>query len=537
MHTLIVQQLGRRDYLSALDLQVELRDKVHADSSTEYLLLVEHPPVITLGRRANKANVLLGEDELRRRGFEVHEATRGGDVTYHGPGQIVGYPIIDLNRHHLGLREYMRALEETLIRTVGEFGIEGSRIEGLTGVWTPKGKVAAIGVAIRSWVSYHGFALNVAPDLSHFLAITPCGIPDKPVTSMAKLLGRDISLDEVLPVVERHFREVFGFACPAPDCSPAPLWAGPHGKEGAPQGGRTTSRRRLPPWLTKRLPQGNAVESVRAMLAERGLHTVCQSAHCPNIWECFSRHTATFMILGDRCTRTCGFCAVAKGEPLPLDPDEPARVADAARKLGLKHVVITSVTRDDLADGGAAQFARAIAAVREGAGATVEVLTPDFAGNEDAIRTVVSARPEVYNHNIETVPSLYARVRPQADYARSLALLERVKRLDAGVFTKSGLMLGLGEAEGEVLATLADLRRAGCDLLTLGQYLSPSKAHLPVARFVPPEEFDELGRKARSMGFLGVASAPFVRSSHEAGALFAEASTARRNTIVTKRLS
>jgi len=238
---------------------------------------------------------------------------------------------------------------------------------------------------------------------------------------------------------------------------------------------------------------------------------------------------------------------------LPVDPDEPARVADAAKRLGLRHAVITSVTRDDLADGGAAQFARTIAAVRgldapsvSNGGAsrhvgtvrpekwqtgmsappTVEVLTPDFAGNEDAIGTVVSARPEVYNHNLETVPSLYARVRPQAGYARSLALLETVKRLDPGILTKSGLMLGLGETEGEALATLADLRRAGCDLLTLGQYLSPSKAHLPVARFVPPEEFDELGRKARSMGFLGVASAPFVRSSHEAGALFAEA---RRN--------
>ncbi len=504
--------MGRRGYQPALDLQVELRDKVHADSSTEYLVLVEHPPVITLGRRANRANVLVSEDELRRRGFEVHEVTRGGDVTYHGPGQIVGYPILDLNRHRLGLRDYMRALEEVLIRAIAEFGIEGSRIDGLTGVWTPKGKVAAIGVAIRSWVTYHGFALNVDPDLSHFLAITPCGITDRPVTSMAKLLGRHVALDEVLPVVERHFRDVFGFA-PARE-------------------------RRLPPWLTKRLPAGGAVESVRAMLAERELHTVCQSAHCPNLWECFARHTATFMILGDVCTRACGFCAVGKGRealspskggPKPLDADEPARVTDAAKRLGLRHVVITSVTRDDLADGGAEQFARTIAAVRQGvqtgmsAPPTIEVLTPDFGGNEEAIRTVVSARPEVYNHNLETVPSLYGRVRPQAGYARSLALLETVKRLDPGVLTKSGLMLGLGEAEAEVLATLADLRRAGCDLLTLGQYLAPSKAHLAVARFVPPEEFDALGRKARGMGFLGVASGPFVRSSHEAGALFAEA--------------
>ena len=296
MFDLVVQQLGRRGYQSTLDLQLELRDKVRADSSVEYLLLVEHPPVITLGRRADKAHVLLGEDELRRRGFEVHEASRGGDVTYHGPGQIVGYPIVDLNRHKLGLREYMRALEETLIRALSEFGIEGSRIDGLTGVWTPKGKVAAIGVAIRSWVSYHGFALNVDPDLSHFLAITPCGITDKPVTSMAKLLGRAVDPAEVRPVVERRFREVFGF---------------PEKVTGALTTSRCLSpfpdKRRLPPWLTKRLPPGPEVESVRAMLAERSLHTVCQSAHCPNLWECFSRRTATFMILGDRCTRDCRF--------------------------------------------------------------------------------------------------------------------------------------------------------------------------------------------------------------------------------------
>ena len=512
MNTLSVEQLGRRDYRSTLDLQVELRDKVHADSSTEYLLLVEHPPVITLGRRANRANVLVGEEELRRRGFEIHEVTRGGDVTYHGPGQLVGYPIIDLNRHRLGLREYMRALEEALIRAVGEFGIEGSRIDGLTGVWTSGGKVAAIGVAIRSWVSYHGFALNVDPDLSHFRAITPCGISDKPVTSMAKLLGRPLALAEVAPAVERHFREVFGFAA---EKGSDPLTM---------SGGLTPfPPRRRPPWLKKRLPQGPEVESVRAMLAERSLHTVCQSAHCPNLWECFARRTAAFMILGDRCTRACGFCAVTKAAPLPVDPGEPARVADAAKALGLRHVVITSVTRDDLADGGAAQFAETIAAVRRATGATVEVLTPDFGGNEDAIRTVASARPDVYNHNLETVPSLYRRVRPQADYARSLALLETVKRLDARIMTKSGLMLGLGETTDDVLAVLADLRRAGCDLLTLGQYLAPSKEHLPVARFVPPEEFEELGRKAREMGFAGVASAPFVRSSHEAGTLLSEA--------------
>ena len=501
VHKLIVKQLGRRDYLSTLDVQMALRDKVRGDSSTEYLVFVEHPPVITLGRRADRENILMDEEELKRRGFELHEVTRGGDVTYHGPGQIVGYPIIDLDRHRAGVREYMRRLEEVMIRTLARFDIEGERIDGLTGVWTAWGKVAAIGVAVRRWVTYHGFALNVNTDLSHFAAITPCGIRDRGVTSMAKILGRSVDEEEVRAVLEEHFRAAFDF----------------------PAAGPRERARRLPPWLTKRLPRGAEVERVRSLLRKHALHTVCQSAHCPNLWECFSRKTATFMILGDCCTRDCRFCAIRSGVPEPVDTGEPERVAKAAHELGLKHVVVTSVTRDDLPEGGASQFVRTINAVRDATGATVEVLTPDFAGNTDAVRTVVEARPEVYNHNLETVPSLYEEVRPGADYARSLELLQRVKELDANVFTKSGLMLGLGESTEEVLDVLEDLRRVGCELLTLGQYLAPSREHLPIARFVPPEEFDELGRKAREMGFGGVASAPFVRSSHNAAALYAEA--------------
>ena len=500
MHHLTVQNLGRRDYLAALDAQIALRDRVREDSSQEYLVFVEHPSVVTLGRRADRANVLVNEAELRRRGVALHETSRGGDVTYHGPGQIVGYPIIDLNRHRIGVRDYMRKLEEVIIRTLARFEIDGERVAGLTGVWTARGKVAAIGVAIRRWVTYHGFALNVNTDLSHFGVITPCGIPDKPVTSMAQVLGRDVDEAEVHRVLELHFRHVFGFE---PSAS-------------------TPRRRKLPPWLTKRLPTGGEAEKVRSMLADLELHTVCQSAHCPNIHECFSRRTATFMILGDRCTRRCRFCAVGKGAPTPVDPDEPARVAAAVKKLGLKHVVVTSVTRDDLTDGGASHFARTVEAVRNATGATVEVLTPDFQGNESAIRTVLDACPEVFNHNVETVPALYATVRPEADYRRSLDVLRFVGACDDGMLTKSGLMLGLGESRDEVLAVLADLREAGCDLLTLGQYLAPSKTHLDVTRFVPPEEFDELGVIARDLGFAAVASGPFVRSSHNAAALYAE---------------
>lgn len=257
---------------------------------------------------------------------------------------------------------------------------------------------------------------------------------------------------------------------------------------------------------------------VKELLDQLGLNTVCQNAHCPNLGECFSRGTATFMIMGDVCTRNCGFCAVEKGGSGPLDPGEPVRVARAAKELGLSHVVVTSVTRDDLPDGGANHFVETIHAIRQVLpSAKVEVLIPDFKGSLRDLKRVVEARPDVLNHNLETVPRLYPWVRPQADYSRSLEVLGAAKRFDEAIITKSGLMLGLSEEKVEVLDTMEDLRSVGCDLLTLGQYLAPSEDHLPVARFVPPEEFQELKLKGEKMGFLGVASAPLVRSSYRAG--------------------
>lgn len=275
-------------------------------------------------------------------------------------------------------------------------------------------------------------------------------------------------------------------------------------------------RRRLPPWLKRPLPQPEMMFTSN-LIEELKLETVCESAKCPNRTECWSRKTATFMILGNVCTRPCGFCSVPKGKTEALELDEPERVAEAALRLGLKHVVITSVTRDDLPDGGAEHFYQCVLAVREKTGAVVEVLTPDFLGNEAAIRRVIEAQPEVFNHNTETVPRLYHRVRRNAEYQRTLNLLAQVKREAPHLTTKSGLMLGLGETTEELLEVCADLRNVGCDLLTLGQYLQPSPAHLPVERYVPPEEFEELGRLTREMGFRYVASGPFVRSSYHAG--------------------
>ncbi len=280
--------------------------------------------------------------------------------------------------------------------------------------------------------------------------------------------------------------------------------------------------RRLPDWLRRPLPRGNANFFTQNLLDELRLETVCENARCPNRPECYAQKTATFMILGNVCTRPCGFCAVPRGKTLPLEKDEPSRVAEAAVRLGLRHVVITSVTRDDLDDGGAEHFSQTVRAVRARTGAVVEVLTPDFLGRTAAIDRVIDAHPEIFNHNLETVPRLYHRVRRNAEYRRSLELLRRVKRRDPGIQTKSGIMLGLGETNDEVLDVFADLRAAGCDMLTVGQYLQPSLTHLPVERFVPPAEFESLGRLARRLGFRRVASGPFVRSSYHAAELAAE---------------
>lgn len=280
-------------------------------------------------------------------------------------------------------------------------------------------------------------------------------------------------------------------------------------------------RTKKPAWLRRRLPAGPEFEHIRQLVDQGGLHTVCQAARCPNIWECFSRQTATFLILGDRCTRNCRFCAVGHQPEKPPDPEEPGRVAKAAGQMNLRYVVITSVTRDDVPDGGAGHFAETIRQIRlRLPEARVEVLIPDFQGSPDSLQTVLAAKPDVLNHNIETVPRLYPTVRPGAVYARSMELIRSVSRFTTGIPSKSGLMLGLGEKAAEIKATLGDLRVAECSFLTLGQYLQPSAAHLPVERYVAPEEFDDWKEKALAMGFKEVASGPFVRSSYHADSLY-----------------
>lgn len=274
-------------------------------------------------------------------------------------------------------------------------------------------------------------------------------------------------------------------------------------------------QRKHPPWIRARIAENDDVRRMRELVHSRQLHTVCESASCPNIGECWGRGTATFMILGDVCTRNCRFCDVPPGQPSPPDPDEPRRVAEAIHALHLRHAVITSVTRDDLPDGGAAAWAEVILSVRaENPGCRVEVLVPDFQGDEPALQRVFAARPDVFGHNLETVPRLYPAARPQAIYARSLRVLRLAK--DAGLLTKSGVMLGMGETQDDLLAVMQDLRQAGCDVLTLGQYLKPTPLHLLVARYWTPEEFDALRGIAEQLGFAHIESGPLVRSSYRA---------------------
>lgn len=278
-----------------------------------------------------------------------------------------------------------------------------------------------------------------------------------------------------------------------------------------------TLPRHLPRWLKRNVPKGNANHFTAKLIDSLQLETVCDHARCPNRMECYAQKTATFMILGDVCTRRCGFCSVSKGKTRPVDPGEPGRVAEATRRLGLRHVVITAVARDDLADGGAAHFVRCVEAVRRETDATVEVLPSDFAGNRAALDRLIDAAPEVYNHNTETVPRLYRKVRGRkADYRWTLEIFRHVRRRSRQIKTKTGLMLGLGETEEELLDTLADLHEAGCRMLTLGQYLQPSSEQLPVERYYTPAEFDALGRAAERIGFARVAAGPFVRSSYHA---------------------
>jgi lipoic acid synthetase len=527
LSTLRARWVGRVPYREADVLQRAL----HERTDDQYLLLLEHPHVYTLGSSADPAHVLVEPASV---GAEVLHVDRGGDVTYHGPGQLVGYPVLSLAEWRAGQRDvvaYVRRLEDVLIRTLADFGIEAARAKGFTGVWVGDEKVAAIGVRVARGRTRHGFALNVDPDVAMFSHIVPCGIRDRGVTSMARLLGEAPEMRAVVDRVVAHLAEAFAFDDverqdvvwrESPNDLSSFTRAAIEGTAPVRLLGRlaeagvgTAAETKRPEWMRVRARFDDGYLDLKRLMREQNLHTVCEEAGCPNIYECWADRTATFMILGDRCTRACGFCLVDTRKPLPVDDGEPQRVADAVRTMGLAHAVITCVARDDLPDGGAQIFAQTVHAIRSTSPLTrVELLISDCRGDDASLQAIFDARPDVLNHNLETVARLQRAARPSAGYARSLAVLARAK--SAGLVTKSGLILGMGETAAEVRAALRDLRSVGVDIVTIGQYLRPSAHHLPVVKWWSPDEFAELGTFGESLGFAHVEAGPLVRSSYHA---------------------
>jgi len=530
-----VRWLGRVRYRDADVLQRALCKA----GGAEYLLLLEHPHVYTLGVRAKAEHVLSDPESV---GAELVHADRGGDVTYHGPGQLVGYPILNVPMGLRAVPAHVHAIEQLVIDAIGDLGLGGAgRLADYPGVWMdPQGpaprKLCAVGVRIDRGRSMHGFALNVEPDLSMFGHIVPCGLTGLGVSSLAAE-GLNVTMREVLEAIVRRAPDqlVPGAQVERQDSS---WWPGPQrtllpggAVQGASRSPRALDRRLLdagvdpgqgvaisspkPVWARAQARIGPELIRLRSTMRELDLVTVCEEAGCPNIFECWGEGTATFMINGERCTRACGFCLIDTRRPLPLDPGEPGRVAEAVERMRLSHAVVTAVARDDLADGGAMAFAETIASIRRRSpGTTVEVLIPDCKGEEAALNIIFDARPDVLNHNLETVNRLQRAVRPSASYARSLSVLAR--SVAAGCTTKSGIILGMGETEPEVAAALGDLRAVGVEIVTLGQYLRPTAAHLPVARWWTPAEFEELAEKARAMGIAHVEASPLTRSSYHA---------------------
>ncbi len=525
-----IRSLGTVPYHEAFTLQHALTRAVD-----DYLLLLEHPHTYTLGAHADERHVLVDPSCVQA---TLERTDRGGDVTYHGPGQLVAYPIVTVPDDPTAGPRHVHRLERVVIDTLADLGLPGAdTVDEYPGVWIdgdgpdPR-KIAAIGIrTMRVGAgrrrTLHGVALNVTSDLAMFEHIVPCGIADRGVTSL-RAEGVDVPMDAVVDAFVARASAAFGDGAverrdvvtgrSAPSISlhrdERPLLRRLRQAGVAPEEGLDIGARK-PSWVRVPVRIGKGYRELGATIHDLGLVTVCEEAGCPNIYECWADGTATFMINGERCTRACGFCQVDTRHPLPLSPDEPERVAAAVERMGLGHAVVTCVARDDLVDGGAAAMANTIRAIRERApDTTVEVLISDCKGDGTSLDTIFEARPDVLNHNIETVARLQRAVRPSAGYARSLAVLARAA--EAGLVTKSGLMVGLGEDEDEVVATMADLHAVGVSIVTIGQYLRPSRDHLPVSRYWAPEEFDRLREAGAELGVAHVEASPLTRSSYHA---------------------
>ena len=505
----LIDREGPEDFQDTLAFQEQLvSTRIEDPSKQDSLILVEHNPVYTVGRSTpfSKPEIAPYSEA------PWHEIGRGGKATFHGPGQVVAYPVFDLRNHGKDVHVFLRKLEEAIISTLKEFDIEGHQRAGLTGVWVKHEsfagdgwkKIAALGVGVRKWVSFHGLALNVCPDLEYFRAISPCGQDGESVTSFEELRALSDrvtpSIAEVKTVLSNEIAETFNLELDS-ETSVEP------GKR--------------PKWLKAKAPGSPKYLETQEIVKSKGLVTVCEEARCPNIGECWAHHTATFMIMGDLCTRRCAFCSVKDGLRTnleELDILEPHKVGVATKELNLEHVVVTSVNRDDLEDMGAEHFYKTARAIKKQTpDCKIEFLIPDMRGKRELLEIILKdGLLDILNHNVETVPRLYRTVRPGAKLERSLDILRWSKEIHPQVKTKSGAMLGLGESREEVLELMDHLRGAGVDILTLGQYLQPSKKQLPVKRFITPEEFEDYKSEGLARGFSFVESGAFVRSSYHA---------------------
>lgn len=534
--TLRVRWLGRVEYDEAWDLQRAIWEgKTVGRTGDDYVLLLEHPHTYTVGRNGDGSNLTVPRTALDTLGATIVDVDRGGDITYHGPGQLVGYPIVEVGALENGFDAvgHVRRIEAVLVDTLAAFGVDAWTEDGYTGVWTQKGKIAAIGVRVSRGVSTHGFALNVSPDMSYFSHIVPCGIPDRPVTSLAEVLDRRVTIqevvDELLPrlgdlskrqAIETQlgaFARGTGYEV---DRLVASGVFSPDRRGEVPVTirGLLAGEPEKPDWMKVKVDFTDPrFKELKRLNAELSLNTVCEEAGCPNIYECWSSGTSTLMLLGETCTRACSFCDVNTGRPGEVDWEEPMRAATAIEAMGLRHAVLTSVNRDDLDDGGATIFAQTIDEIRERlSDCDVEVLIPDFKGSTDALDIVMAAKPNVLNHNTETVLRLQRDIRTAASYARSLTLLARAKWAHPTVTVKSGLIVGMGETDEEIVGALADLNAVGVDVVTIGQYLRPTAHHRRVHRYVEPSVFDDYKTSGEAFGLSHVESGPLVRSSYHA---------------------
>ena len=542
LRDLNIRWLGKLPYSEAYDLQLGLHRSVsQEDSKDDYLLLLEHNNVITSGRSSKENNLLVSKGQLHELGIEYFETDRGGDITYHGDGQLIGYPIIRLSDPKKVI-PFVRNLENVIIDSLRKFKIDSFTKEDDTGVWTAKGKIASVGIKVSKWTTYHGFSLNIFDSLDGYQLINPCGNQSEQITSIHQF-NPDISFEEVASEISDNFVKVFGYANTDRQFSqftPRQLkrtkefnidqmvkdgvFKINQNKIPVTVRGVLPSEPKRPEWMKVKANLGSDYVSLKNLLSEKKLNTVCEEASCPNIYECWSMGTATFMIMGDVCTRACGFCDVKTGKPGELDLGEPLRVAESVEAMNLTHAVITSVNRDDLEDGGSMFFADTIRAVKDkNSHCDVEVLVPDFKGLRSAIQNIIDASPEVFNHNLETVPRLQREIRTAASYGRSLSLLEYVKKQGFMGKTKTGLIVGMGETKEEVISVLKDLSKIEVDIVTIGQYLRPTAKHRPIDRYATIEEFEDYKIIGESYGIPHVESGPLVRSSYHAKDSFASA--------------